>query len=106
MTVKDLLEIYHTNKYPMDTGSDNWADIKTDYELENDALVGTAMQEDYEKVGKEKVAKFKASLLDFKKRLIDYSPVSTVEEKEKEILQEKIGIGLEIYDLILEKLHY
>lgn len=98
----ELTKKFFQNKYPMSTGSYNWRDIKGDYELIDDAVAGTVAHEDYNKsLGREKIKELQLELEKFKVRVINYESKDEVENKEKEIIQNKIDAGLEIYKAIL-----
>jgi len=72
---------------PMDPGSDEWWDIKTDFELKDDAFAGVLYCEDYNKpLETYKIKKIKSNLEEFKKRLDDYKPKDSLEAKEKKLL--------------------
>lgn len=99
---KELTMKYAQGKYPMSTGSDEWQDIKADFEIEDDALAGTSMHADYKSIGFDKINSFKLNLEKFRTRIDDYHTRNELESKEKTILQNKIDIGLEIYKMILK----
>jgi hypothetical protein len=99
----ELTKKFIQEKYPMSTGSEEWWDIKTDFELEDDAIMGTVSYEDYNKsLEFDKVNGLKSDLEKFKARIDRYSPKDDLETKEKEILLNKVNIGLEIYKIILD----
>lgn len=102
MIPNELTIKYAKNKYPMSTGSEEWKNIKGEYEMIDDAIAGTVAHEDYNKsLGVEKVNEFKSSLEKFKVKVDNYTPKDDVEIKEKEILQNKVNIGLDIYQAVI-----
>lgn len=101
---KELTKKFSEKKYPMGTGSDEWLDIKTDFELEGDAVAGTVAFLDGSVVDKNKVDVLLQELQKFKHRVSEYAPKDDLEKHEKDILEEKIDIGLDIYKRILESL--
>lgn len=102
---KELTKRYLEIKYDMSTGTDEWQDIKTDFEIESDALGGAMSYIDSGKsLGFDKINKFKSELEKFKIRVDNYQPKDDIEIKEKEILQEKINIGLDIYKQIIDSI--
>ncbi|MDO8593270.1 MAG: hypothetical protein Q7R92_05965 [bacterium] len=101
----DLTKKYFQNKYLMSTGSDEWQDIKADFEVESDAIGGALSREDHNNpLGLDKIAAFKINLEAFKARIDKYIPKNEIESKERRILRNKINIGLEIYKLIIDGL--
>lgn len=98
----DLIKKYEQYKYQIGSGSDAWVDIKSDYEIQNDQLIGSVMQDHYKEIGKEKIISYKEQLENFKKRVQQYNPENEQEEKEKNILDDKISVGTEIYGKLIE----
>ena len=98
----ELTKRFTQDKYPMSTGSDEWQDIKGDFEIEGDAVMGTVSKVDGNvQLENDKVVNFKSELEKFKTKLDNYQPKDELEVKEKEILSNKVKIGLEIYNTIL-----
>ena len=103
----ELTKKFMQDKYTMNTGSDEWQDIKGDFEMEGDAVMGVIAHEDYYKSLKiDKITEFKIKLEKFKIRVDNYSPKDRTETKEKQILSDKVKIGLEIYTAILGKNYF
>ena len=100
----ELTRKFAQYKYPMSTGSDGWRDIKGDFELEDDAL-GGALSYIYNNkpLKPDELNSFKIDLEKFKDRVENYSSKDNLEKEEKEILSNKINIGLEIYRILLEQ---
>lgn len=91
---KELTKKFTQEKYPMSSGSDEWQDIKGDFEIEDDAL-GGAMSYEYNKksLGQQKLQEFKSELEKFKIRVDNYSSKDDLETKEKEILLGKLKVS-------------
>jgi len=100
----ELIKKYEQYRYQIGNGSDAWVDIKSDYEIPNDQLVGSIMQDHYKEIGKEKIVSYKEQLENFKKRVQQYNPENEQEEKEKSILDDKISVGIEVYSKLIELL--
>lgn len=105
INITDLTKKFSQEKYPISTGSIEWQELKTDYELEDDAVAGTSMYQDYNKIGTEKIKNLKSGLEQFKTRLKMYVPKDELEIKEKETVENKVNIGLRIYEEILLELN-
>ncbi len=100
----ELTQKFMQLKYPMSSGSDEWVDIKTDFELEDDAIMGTVSKVDNSRgLEIDKVSQFKSELEAFQIRVNNYIPKDDLESKEKVILEEKVDSGLQIYSSILDK---
>jgi hypothetical protein len=98
----ELTKKFAQYRYPMSTGSDEWRDIKADFELEDDALGGASSYEYNNKpLGSDKLNGFKTDLEKFKERVTNYQPKDEVEKNEKETLLNKINTGLGIYQIML-----
>lgn len=82
----------------MSTGSLQWQDLKSDFELIDDAIAGAILTNDQE--GGLDIRKYKEALLSFKERVSNYVPKNESEATEKETLENKIAIGFRILDLL------
>lgn len=100
----ELTKKFSEVRYPMNTGSEEWQDLKIDYELIDDSVAGTVSFYDRSVVDKQKIIQLEKELMEFKNRIDAYTPLDQVENREKENIREKIEIGLEIYKTILESL--
>ena len=98
----ELTARYLEIKYPMSTGSDEWSDIKIDFEIEDNAIMGTVSKVESGQVDSEGIKQFRDDLEKFKERVQVYKSKDEIESKEKELLENKIRIGLEILKMILE----
>lgn len=98
---KTLTKHFARHKYDMSTGSDEWRSIKCDYEILDDAVAGGIAHGDRGSVDIGRIRSDKLKLQEFKLRVDGYSPHDESEAREKEILADKISVGLEIYSTIL-----
>jgi hypothetical protein len=100
-----LLREYLSIRYPMGTGSDEWQDIKTDFEIENDGFGGVVMNEGV--VGsdfKQQADKLIPDFSKFKNRVNDYIPKDKLEKEEKDKLLRRITLGLTVLKEILSSM--
>lgn len=107
ITIPNELTIkYSQLKYSMGTGSDEWQNVKADFELESDAFGGTLSHFDHKSIDNNKVGSFISDLEKFKQRVESYNSKDDVEKNEKNVLLEKINIALEVYKMILNHSEY
>ena len=94
MIPKELSKKFTAKTFPINTGSTEWWNIKTDFIVESEAVAGSLSFFDRSIVDKDKISKLSNQ----------YRPINSIESDEKEIIIEKIELGLEIYRKILESL--
>ena len=100
--INNLAKKYHSFKYPIGSKSAEWFDIKSDFELEDEALMSLVFQKEFSKIDKDKAVRYRTNIEEFKRKIYAYNPLNGTEEKEKSMLLKKVDIGLEIYKLIID----
>jgi hypothetical protein len=99
----EIIQSYFKINYPMSSGSDEWINLKEEYEIESDALGAIISNESpVQKFGIEKVKSWYDLLKQFYKKVIQYDPKDETELKEKKLLSDKIAIAIKIYELTLQ----
>lgn len=101
--INENIKKFAEERYPMSTGSEEWWNIKTDFEIIGDKVMGIEASKDFnESIDPDKCNDLKKELQEFKIRVDAYKSQDATETGEKAILQKKIKIALEISSAFLE----
>ena len=86
----------------MSTGSSEWWDIKTEFEVCNDTVAGMIWSLDHnQRMEPTTIHNHKMRLQRLGERIDDYKLKDETEARELGIVQRKVNAGLKIYDIIL-----
>lgn len=99
--INELIRKYHNIRYPIGSDSFEWFDIKSDFEIKDEILVNEVFQKEKGNFDGAKIQESVKNMESYKERIISYKPINSEEEKEKELLIQKVNMGLEIYSLLL-----
>jgi hypothetical protein len=98
----ELSKEYHRIKYNIGSGSFDWFNIKSDFEIQDEMLMSQVFQKEKGELDINKASEFQKSMEAFKEKINSYLPLNEEENQEKVLLLQKVDIGLEIYKLVLE----
>jgi len=88
--------------YHPGTGSHEWWDIKTDYELRSMDVAGAVSYWKVGKLNEVDLPKNQNDLKLFQSRLLSYKPKDDVEKQEKTLISERVEIGLKIFEELIK----
>jgi hypothetical protein len=104
--MQNIYEKYSQLKFPMGTGSSEWWEIKTDFEILDDAVIGLSSTLESNKLDPEELKKRKEFISEHmhivQDKINNYSPVDDVEESEKVIAVKKVDLISKIYSSLPE----
>lgn len=104
--MQNIYEEYSQLKFPMGTGSSEWWEIKTDFEILDDAVIGLSSTLQSNKLDLEELKNRKEFISEHmhmvQEKINSYSPADDVEESEKAIAIKKIDLISKIYTSLPE----
>lgn len=105
--MEKLYEEYFQLKFPLSTGSTEWWDIKTDFEVLDDTLIGLSSTLEIKKIDPQELEQSKNFIADrlhvLNDKIDSYIPQDDEEKFEKEVVAKKIVLADQIYNALVKK---